>query len=209
MLPSPFLPSEPPLVHAKFCSAEPRFVSPYSSLSLPDDARVAWLIPIRGVLPWDDCSSATLLEDDSDYLSIPFDGYNTQILWTSELLLKFWDFLRDLRTSGTAGSLGISFNASQDSQRARAMLANHKPPPFSTPLPTLSSKSVPGPAGPRTTLLASDHIKVYHDLRRRLHLRQLLDEWHSVRTGHLQQVAVLKHARLVLLDEVSQAILVL
>ncbi|KAF8188053.1 hypothetical protein BJ912DRAFT_926500 [Pholiota molesta] len=203
MLPSPFLPSEPPLVYAKFSSAEPRFVSPYSSLSLSDDARVAWLIPIRGVLPWDDCSSATLLEDDFDYPSIPFDGYNTQILWTSELLLRFWDFLRDLRTSGTVGSLGISFHASQNSQRARAMLANHKLPPFSTPLPTLTSNSVPGSAGPRTTLLASDHIKVYHDLRRRLHLRQLLDEWHSV------QVAVLKHARLVLLDEASQAILVL
>lgn len=210
MLPSPFLSSEPPLVHAGFSSAEPHFVSPYSSLSLSDDARVAWLIPIRGVLPWDDCSSATFLDGDFDYPSIHFDGYNAQLLWTSESLLKFWDFLINLQTSCTVGSLGISFHASQNNQRARAIPASHKPPPFSTPVPTSNSVSSSGESRP--TLLTLDYIKVYHDLRRRLHLRHLLYEWsyfHSVENGHLRQVRVFKHARLVLLDEVSRAILVL
>ncbi|KAF9474853.1 hypothetical protein BDN70DRAFT_959220 [Pholiota conissans] len=204
---SPFLATEPPFSDVAFSVSEPLFMDPYINLSVSNDARVAWLIPIRGVLPWSECSSGTLLDEDSDF----FDS-TSQISWTTTTLLEFWEFLVGLRSAGAVGALGVSFHAAQNKQRARAVSANPKRPGPLLPASIPALNSNPSSAGSRPTLVTMDYIKVYHDVRRRLHLRRILDEWTpALRTGreHLKHPQVLKHARLVLLDEVSQAILIL
>lgn len=190
-----------------FGRCEPIFVPPYTKMSLPDDARVAWLVPVRGIFPWGDCSSAMLLDDSEDLFS-PAER-NLRITWTRESLLQFWDFLIDLRTSGTLGALGISFHISQKSLSVKNMPPNHRAAGF--PTPVLPSLPTAAPDGSRPTMKTVDYIKIYHDNRRRLHLRRILDEWtYTTPAGCDQsQRLMLTNSRLPLLDDISQAILIL
>ncbi|KJA17832.1 hypothetical protein HYPSUDRAFT_1003789 [Hypholoma sublateritium FD-334 SS-4] len=205
--PSPFLPIEPPNHIMPFDRCGPIFVPPYTKVSLPDDARVAWLVPVRGILPWTDCSAAILL-DDWEGLFSPADR-NPRITWTRESLLQFWIFLIDLRTSGTLGALGISFHISHGSLSVKSTPLNHRAAGF--PTPVLPSLPTTAPDGSRPTIKNVDYIKIYHDNRRRLHLRRILDEWtYTPPAGCDQsQQVMLTNSRLPLLDDIAQAILIL
>ena len=207
MYPSPFLSFEASHPFMSFIRREPVFVSPYTEISLSDDARVAWLVPVRGILPWDDCSSAVVLDDLDDLFS-PAER-DIRVTWTRESLLQFWNFLIDLRKSGTLGALGISFHISRSSLSVRHTPPNHRAVVF--PTPVQPSHPTAAPDGSRPTIKAVDYIKIYHDNRRRLHLRRILDEWaYTTPAGcDRSERVVLANSRLALLNDISEAILIL
>ena len=88
--PSPFCSSPSPPKGRPFQKTEPIFIAPYLTFSLLDDARVACLVPIRGTLPWEHCTSAVFL-DTSHIIPIP-SSIADQVFWTQGSLLKLWSF---------------------------------------------------------------------------------------------------------------------
>ncbi|KAF8958105.1 hypothetical protein BDZ97DRAFT_1762416 [Flammula alnicola] len=198
--PSPFFPSELVLRGRPFNNTKPVFISPYTTLSLPDDARVAWLIPVRGILPWEGCTSGAFSDGSHDLPFPPESDVNDQISWTPASLLKFWDFILELREAASLGPLGISFHGSKNGKRATTTNADSSSTAVLAAYDTLS-----------TSLVMLDYIKIYHDLRSWLHLRYALDLWTfrvSAEGMQPQKIRLLKNARLVLLDDTSQGILI-
>lgn len=53
-----------------------------------------------------------------------------------------------------------------------------------------------------------DHIKVYHDAPSAMHVRNALDVWAYIVPGQEHKIRVLKHARLVLVDERAKGVLI-
>lgn len=181
--PSLYLPSEGLPVSAP---------SQHMAASRPNDSRVALIIPIRGKLPWKGYSSGLLVDDSEDSISLL--EKSSDVMWTRTSLLAFWQLLLDLRAAGTMGAIGISFHPGQSGQRTGSMVNN--------PQSTVSylTKGV----GTQHALRTIDYIKVYHDYQRRLFLRRFLADWTC--PGFPARV-VLRDACLILLDDISQPIL--
>ncbi len=158
---------------------------------------MAWLIPIRGVFPWNQCSSGVLLDSQMPFL---VEGNFIQWNWVS--LLNFWSFLLELRKAGSLGSLGISLHLArqpvensylQPAEGCSATLSAN--PPHRSPIPS--------------SLSTVDYIKIYHDASTSFHVRRAVDSW-SYQLGAGQgKVRVLKGATLPLVDEVSSGIILL
>lgn len=100
--------------------------------------RRAWVIPVRGTLPWPNTTGAAILdwrggfEDDADsyhsdvHEAVEPDVDDTRdavkpipptprslepVFWTREALQAFWEYLKLLRVDGKLGSLGLTFHA--------------------------------------------------------------------------------------------------
>ncbi|CAA7268787.1 unnamed protein product [Cyclocybe aegerita] len=193
--PSPFIASPAHLKGRPFQKYNPIFLAPYTAFSQPDDARVAWLIPVNGTLPWEKASSGSFLDSSEE---TPISSDLGTILWSEESLLNFWQFLLDLRRVGALGSLGISchFARQQKQPSLPQNQANIETPPSAVPVPGFST---------------TDHIKLYHDASKAFYIRNALDLW-SFQIGIDQElprkVRVLKGAHLVLMDNSSRPILV-
>ena len=173
------------------------FIFPNLTFSLPDDARVAWLIPIRGTFPWENCTSGAFL-DASCTIPVPSSPIIDQISWTQGSVLKFWDFLLRLRQVGKLGPLGISFNCSLQSRIS----------PTTTNF-TIDTMPFPQETYSNFNLSMVDYIKVNHDTPCRLYVRNALDAWsYEVRDadGFVKKIRLLKGARLVLVDARSRGI---
>ena len=159
---------------------------------------MAWLIPIRGNLPWGNCTSGSFL-DASSTIPIPSSPIVLdQISWTQGSILKFWDFLLRLRQVGKLGPLGISFNVSLQSRIS----------PVTTNI-TFDTMPYPQEAFSNLNLSMVDFIKVNHDAPCRLYVRNALDAWsYEVRdtNGCVKKIRLLKGARLVLVDACSRGI---
>ncbi|KAF5325018.1 hypothetical protein D9619_009572 [Psilocybe cf. subviscida] len=186
LIPQPHMHASPFLA-SKVCLSSTAYTKPPLWTKCPppcDDARVAWLVPVRGTLPWEGSTPAML--DDATV------SPDARISWTQEALTHFWDFILDLRQSATFGSLGVAFHPAN----ARAL-----------PPPRLSSPGIALP-DPRSALPSVDFIKIYLDAGQRLYLRSVLDEWTLRVDGELRELSPLCGARLVLVDELSQAILI-
>lgn len=77
-------------------------------------------------------------------------------------------------------------------------------------------ESGPEPVLARMPLALIDHIKIYHDTRFTMAIRNILDAWRfdavegTTATGepNIKKIRILKGARLVLLDERSKGVLV-
>ncbi|KAF7792376.1 hypothetical protein EIP86_003413 [Pleurotus ostreatoroseus] len=143
--------------------AAPTPIEPHTSdtalahLQLPF-ARAAWLIPVRGRMPWAGGSDGVLVSEPH-----PAVGSGTasntdtkQITWTPPSVLAFWDMLLLMREEGSYGPLGISFNA-----------ARPRPKPKST---TVNPD-------PRIALTTIDHIKIHLDAARAAEVRRVLESW--------------------------------
>lgn len=145
-------------------------------------ARCAWIIPVRGSLPWADCTAASVLDPEHASDHTPDEGHSRQIIWTPDALRQFWEFLLQLREGGALGSVALSFHAAS----------------------TVCQESAPGTAAvdvETRPLLATDYVKVYHSVRYALRLRHVLYAW---RFEGVERV--LKGARLVLVDSRGQVL---
>jgi len=136
---------------------------------------VAWLIPIRGTLPWENCTSGAFL-DASHIIPTPSSPVvDDQVSWTQGSIIKFWDFLLRLREVGKLGPLGISFSCLSQSRvsPATTILTDHQIHPDLMFL-KVSPDTLSYPPG---HLSMVDYIKVYHDACCRIHVRNALDAW--------------------------------
>lgn len=78
--------------------------------------RAAWLIPVRGSLPWDDATCATILAPPQDDTPLPSgpaplrDGIS-RITWTHHSIVHFWEFLIAIQQAKNLGPISISFHS--------------------------------------------------------------------------------------------------
>lgn len=205
-------------------------------------ARCTWIVPIRGTPPWQDCSSAVILregtcsseETKGEGVKLDPDippATMSEIIWTRAAVRAFWQFLLELRASKNVGPIALSFHAASAN---RAVTKTTAPANNTCTITSTDSKSQKRGVAP--TLLDMDHIKVYHDARCAVHLRNVFHAWSyrhfedgsgtgrntstataddnaftAVVEHHVtvkSKVRPLKNVKLALLDERSQAILV-
>ena len=193
--PSLFMDSLPQIKGQPFNRKKPIFLPPYSRFPVIDHARVAWLIPIRGVFPWNGCSSAVLLDSTK-----PLPVEENLVQWNSASLLKFWSFLLELRKAASLGSLGISLHSARQPVEISTLQ------PVESRSATLS-RNPPHHSPP--ALSTVDYIKVYHDASTSFHVRKAVDSWSYHLEAGQTKVRVLKSATLPLVDEISSGILLL
>jgi len=149
---------------------------------------------VRGVLPWTGCSSAVVLSPTNISNLPQVVNDNGQITWTHESLVAFWSFLLALRDAKNLGALSISFNAS-DTDSVEKEVRCHDNDRYNV-------------YGSPFIVILQDYIKVYHDARFAMVIRNVLDAW-----GYLpsegKTIRVLKGVRLILVNDRSGGILVL
>ncbi|KAL1748287.1 hypothetical protein HDZ31DRAFT_30127 [Schizophyllum fasciatum] len=157
-------------------------------------SRNAWIVPVRGKLTWDACSSAALLEDpgrsDASIVPSPPKPKDNRILWTRDALQQFWNFLIYLRHKGRLGPIGLSYQV--------APVGDH----------------VSGPADFQNSLSRSydttsiDLIKIHHDGELSMYLRNILHLWACREDDGDTSIRVLRGARLLLANHTGKAFLI-
>lgn len=184
-------------------------------------ARCAWVIPVRGRLPWSECSAGFVQLEDADGTAkqatpLRFRDDVTlhlELAWTEDSVREFWTFLVGLRSAGNVGPLGLSFHAAPaasshftpaaaDSGNRVRMLARSGSTAPTGDQPTQSVSS--------TVFQSVDHFKVYHDATQAGRVRNLLEAWkyrYRDQEGVLQKMRFLSSATFVLLDEASQPVM--
>ena len=186
-------------------------------------ARSAWVIPVRGSLPWKGSTSALILDASEGVL--PNGPVKVQdhreITWTHAALVKFWNFLFAIQQSKNLGPISLSFYAKPVSPIVVSNGADtfsvgiNRHPIFDGDMPMPQTVDVPL----QEPLSDVDHIKVYHDTANTMYMRNILDAWSyeeninimssSVDILRGKKIRMLKGAVLVLLNEKSEAILML
>jgi hypothetical protein len=183
--------------------------------------RCAWVVPVRGSLPWEGCSAGVVVVKGEEEREV-----KEEVTWTSDYLNAFWNFLEALKDAGTLGSIAISFHPAPISMHT---LQNESEPKSDTDSRKRGSDPIPVPdsgtgtgrdtqQGPdmfRAPLVAVDHIKVYHDVGYTMFVRNVLDAWAFKEaasgkeggTTATRKVRVLKGKRLVLVDARSKGVL--
>lgn len=213
---SPFFVPVPPQTKS---SIEALFSSIYS--------RVAWLIPVRGLPPWEGVSRASVALSDT---SIPLLGHghvltssDSDIVWTYSSFRHFWTFLRCCsETSGPiTGPLSLSFCAAPRSdptgtQRGSESSATSFTANRETEITPLDhSPLVPIASAPKSRLTDIDYVKVYCDAPRAILVRRTLGEWVYKEDGHaedpgnpVEAIRILEFAKLVLVNETGEGVLI-
>jgi hypothetical protein len=135
--------------------------------------RCAWIVPVRGVLPWEGCSPAIVLFHSEDNVALAT-GDDREIVWTGPCLAAFWSFLLAVRDAKTIGPIAFAFLASSELVDD----GSHR----------------------------MEFIKVYHDTRYTMVVRNVLDAWGYL-TG-TKKIRVLKEKQLALMDDKSRGLLV-
>ncbi|EAU84081.2 hypothetical protein CC1G_06943 [Coprinopsis cinerea okayama7 len=160
--------------------------------------RAAWIIPLRGTLPWRDATSAYLLDDsihdplDPDIHAVrpipaPLKSQEP-IYWTRPAIAAFWEFLSSLQEGGRVGALGLSFHAARsanistqtDAELNREISASvhqentTKDGDSHTSADSASTSARTSCSSPLSSL---DYIKVYHPANKSMYVRAALDIW--------------------------------
>ncbi|KZP09732.1 hypothetical protein FIBSPDRAFT_839181 [Athelia psychrophila] len=173
--------------------------------------RSAWIIPVRGKLPWYGSTPAVMLDSlDDNPPSGPIPGSDEHVLWSHTALRCFWDFLLSLQQLHVFGYLSISFHAASPStdgsKEAESSMSSgySNRGQVSTDMNTASV--------PYANLLGVDQIKLYHDSQHAMRIRNVLDAWafqppRKVDNTAADKIRMLKGARLALVDECSGGIL--
>lgn len=217
-----------------FSKRQPLPVPPYTAPSVSEllgsqYRRGAWLIPIRGQLPFEHASMAVIIQSlqDIGLVSELIHLTSHKIIWTREILIDFWDFLLKLQQAANLGPITLSFHAAPPDSIFTADTASD-PTEESTNNPYHQfrqhySKTTIGSSLPRDSftpyvyraqLEATDYIKVYHNAPYSLSLRSVLDAYQyrprkadgsgTSKIGDLGKTRVLKGARLAFMDERSK-----
>jgi hypothetical protein len=74
--------------------------------------RVAWIVPVRGQVPWPGTSEGKVLTNDEELAKSPYaksKSYTQPIMWTPGLLFGFWKHLIRHRKLNTLGPLAFAF----------------------------------------------------------------------------------------------------
>ncbi|KAG1740486.1 uncharacterized protein EDB91DRAFT_352090 [Suillus paluster] len=203
--------------------------------------RAAWLIPIRGRLPWDGAAWATITEpvqapQRGDTPQLPsgpatqFDG-TTLITWTRHSIVDFWKFMISIQQAKNLGPISLSFHAAPSgvpftftSSINRFDLTARR---SNRPVQPAQSKASVDPSDDisdqirHAQLESTDFIKVYHDAKYSLYLRNILDAYRYIpeattseghpnnceTAGSTTKIRMLKGAQLVVVDNLSRAVL--
>jgi len=147
-------------------------------------SRSAWIIPIRGILPWRGSTSAMILKDSE---TIPPNGpspissvtvQESCITWTHSAIASFWDFLLAVQKAKTLGPISVSFHAAPTYASPILSMSTSTEPDINHVLwgENVTSKSSDGDAVP-TSLMTVDHVKIYHEVTYAMYLRNVLDAW--------------------------------
>lgn len=141
------------------------------------------------------------------------------VLWTREALQTFWEYLKVLRVDGKLGSLGITFHAAprykdgsmpSTAREGQAWLFDSLSQRSSAP--STQSKGGATQANDGLGLSSVDYIKVYHDAVQSMFVRTAIDIWqYEVRDGKgqsVERIRVLKGAKLVLVDHLSEGVMI-
>ncbi|KAF9467702.1 hypothetical protein BDZ94DRAFT_1305320 [Collybia nuda] len=196
---------------------------PPHTLPLPSPspyARSAWVVPIRGSLPWEGCTSAVIL-DSSGILPYPSQQSEEPIVWTHSSLVSFWAFLLNLRTACNVGPIGLSFHTSRPLFPQGGSSYNLVPPISGSENQmvyelhtTANTRSTASPTPSRPPLSNVDYIKIYHEAPLAMYVRNALHVWAyqsdtstDTKITH-EKIRILKGARLVLVDERAKGILI-
>ncbi|KAG6815874.1 hypothetical protein H0H87_010617 [Tephrocybe sp. NHM501043] len=183
-------------------------------------ARTAWLIPVRGAFPWEQCTAAVIL---NSFYGAPYSELEnkSQIVWTHGSLRTFWAFLLEIKEKKAAGTIGFSFHAScaatlesqPSNATSTAIVGNQLS--FSTHSSGTSRMgSNPNGRSQRALWRAVDYIKIYHDAPNAMHVRNILHLWLYVVASPTElqpseKIRVLKGATFALVDERAVGILLL
>ncbi|KAF8516055.1 hypothetical protein JB92DRAFT_2912213 [Gautieria morchelliformis] len=205
-----------------------RSLSPSVSLTAPF-ARTAWLVPLRGVPPFDGASSAKLNSMHTDVEQPPDPVSPRTIQWTPAAVTQFWTFLLRQRSMNNFGpiSLGYMFSSpsvqKNQSKNLNARWDNrsdHKRGKGKNK--QIQNKKLiqtdSADSNETAQVMVWEYIKIYHDAQYAMKLRSLLDSfrweddigWEKGRIisdALPRQYRVLKATRLVLVDETGEAIL--
>ncbi|KAG6876807.1 hypothetical protein C0992_011705 [Termitomyces sp. T32_za158] len=180
-------------------------------------SRSAWVVPIRGRPPWERCTAALVLDSACEAYIDDFKD-REEIIWTRASVRAFWGFLLEIKTSGSAGAVGLSFHAAREAPRRNPSPSSDHTSHHAESHHTASA-ATPGYDGrsqptartaTRASLSALDYIKVYHEGPNAMHLRNMLHLWaHSEPCLEgKRKIRVLRGAKLALVDERSRGILV-
>ncbi|KAI5891356.1 uncharacterized protein SCHCODRAFT_02505445 [Schizophyllum commune H4-8] len=167
---------------------KPIILDPDVQLSAPF-SRNTWIIPIRGKLSWDECSSAALF-DPSNESAIPFPPTPTdnEILWTRDAISQFWQFLIYFRQKGRLGPIGLSFQVSS--------------------VQPISGSASSGSATAHNDISSLDHVRIHHDGQLSMHVRNILHLWAYRANEGDSGIRMLRGARLLLVNHKGKALLI-
>lgn len=185
-----------------FRKLQPKFIAPYTKDTFPKNSRLGWLIPIRGSFPWDGCTPGEMVEIPDD-TSTRGSSNTDCISWSEDTLIKFWNYLLDLRKSGKLGRLAISFHPSREPKPSTQSSRSG--------LPSDTSKHI-RPTESTSAFSNIDFFKVYHDAQNAMYVRKALDIFSYPYThadGRVEKIRMLKGVRLALVNEASQGVLVI
>ncbi|KAH9077677.1 hypothetical protein EDB83DRAFT_2285743 [Lactarius deliciosus] len=209
--------SSPPDTYPTFAPIPPQTTSSVEDLLSSIYARVAWLIPVRGVPPWNDVSRASVALGHFSALG-PRHLPASDIFWTHDALRQFWTFLCSCsETLGSVtGPLSLSFHTAPRSSLMRSQqvttspgaspchLANNEFEMTSDPEPLMSIVRA---------LTDIDYVKVYCDAPWAMSVRRALAQWtyeeDGCAGGAVGGIQFLEFAKLVLVNETGEGVLVL
>ncbi|KAI0781331.1 hypothetical protein BD413DRAFT_608492 [Trametes elegans] len=222
-------PTWPPFTGKDSFRATLTAIPPYTEATAQrhlDDpyGRLAWLIPVRGQLPWEGTTPAVLVADSPETVNVPPQPPNHDlpcpptIVWTRAALRNLWSFLQALRDAGNLGPLSLAFSAppphtTGDWRGSTATDEVRRPGGRQEPadgLPSLAPRPRSRPPSSRASARSESdarrhrlrrcaYLEVHHDARYTRGLRGLLHSWHHRQDG--AKVFPLRGATLVLLDE--------
>ena len=167
---------------------KPIVLDPEANMSAPF-CRNTWIVPIRGGLAWEECSSAALF-DPSNEFAIPFPPtpHDNEILWTRDAVMQFWQFLIYFRQKGRLGRIGLSFQVSS--------------------MPTIGGSASSGSSTTNTDISSVDHIRIHHDGELSMHVRNILHLWAYRENEGDPGIRMLRGARLLLVNHKGKALLI-
>ncbi|KAH8990768.1 hypothetical protein EDB92DRAFT_1863102 [Lactarius akahatsu] len=213
------LPRSPLDIHPTFAPIPPQTTSSVEDLLSSIYARVAWLIPVRGVQPWNDVSRASVA---LGHLSVLGPGHlpASDIVWTHDALRQFWTFLCSCsETQGSVtGPLSLSFHTAPRSSSMRSQQGTTLPGASPCHLANNESEmtsSDPEPLMPIVRVLTDiDYVKVYCDAPWAMSVRRMLAQWTYEEDGCAEGartvggIQFLEFAKLVLVNETGEGVLV-
>ncbi|KAG7095626.1 hypothetical protein E1B28_006350 [Marasmius oreades] len=208
-----------------YSKTDPIPIFPYTlPLKSPSNARRAWLVPVRGILPWEHATPAVLLDPKVSPQSprSPNPALSLPIVWTHASLRAFWTSLLELKRRTGLGPISVSFTAAGCGSlqsfisripRSEYMDSDEEEEVNPSPNPISGSDASDTPAGSNfhpNPLDSVDYIKIYHQSQFSMHFRNMVDRFgFEMKAGDgNEKVRVLKKARLVLVDDVARGVLV-
>ncbi|KAH8981924.1 hypothetical protein EDB86DRAFT_2834629 [Lactarius hatsudake] len=212
------LPRSPLDIHPTFAPIPPQTRSSVGDLLSSIYARVAWLIPVRGVPPWNDVSRASVALGHFSALG-PGHLPASDIVWTHDALRQFWTFLCSCSETldSVTGPLSLSFHTAPRSSSMRSQQVTTSPGASPCHLANKESEMTsfdPEPLMPIVRALTDiDYVKVYCDAPWAMPVRRALAQWTYEEDGAegaraLGGIQFLEFAKLVLVNETGEGVLV-